>query len=301
MCLPTASHSLPSSPRPLFFHSRLNAQFIHGCAVLLPEDVQAQPYWIDDITLKDSIEASGAGGILDRSLGANQHYQHLLPHDDQGNPRIPRKTPSQQQLLLAGGVPSDTLGQGQGQGHGQGQGQGQGQELEVEAYGFGWAGPENGCWGASDCFGDTCDFALAWRAPRITAQKVEPKLFFANERTFIKWLHMAVILTSISIGILAFSASDSQSHVYAVILLPVSLLFVLYAIVTYVWRSRLIRTRSSDRWDDPVGPVVLTVLLIIALVIQYLLKVKEVMAEWGAGAGAVVAQNPVVPVVPAVP
>ena len=34
---------------------------------------------------------------------------------------------------------------------------------------------------------------------------MEPKLFFANERTFIKWLEMAVIISTIAIGILAFS------------------------------------------------------------------------------------------------
>ena len=43
-----------------------------------------------------------------------------------------------------------------------------------------------------------------------TALQVEPKLFFANERTFISWLHMAVIMSSMSIGVLAFSSDDSE-------------------------------------------------------------------------------------------
>lgn len=181
------------------------SKFIHGCAVLLPEDVQAQPYWIDDVTLKDSIERSGASGILDASVGANQYYQHLLPHDEKGNPKIPKKA----------------LGAGQYQSH----------EVtepaavndEVVEYGLGWGTGDNvytSCWGEEggasqgcpDCLADNCDWAMAWNAPRITAQKVEPKLFFANERTFIKWLHMAVILTSISIGVLAFSSSTSKLY-----------------------------------------------------------------------------------------
>ena len=36
------------------------SKFIHGCAVLLPEEVQAMPYWIDDPSLRDSIIASGS-------------------------------------------------------------------------------------------------------------------------------------------------------------------------------------------------------------------------------------------------
>lgn len=33
--------------------------------------------------------------------------------------------------------------------------------------------------------------------------KVEPKVYFANERTFLSWLHMAVTLATISMAIVA--------------------------------------------------------------------------------------------------
>ena len=39
--------------------------------------------------------------------------------------------------------------------------------------------------------------------PRKVPVKVEPKVFFANERTFLAWLHMSVTLASISIAIVA--------------------------------------------------------------------------------------------------
>jgi uncharacterized membrane protein YidH (DUF202 family) len=108
---------------------------------------------------------------------------------------------------------------------------------------------------------------------------VEPKLFFANERTFIKWLHMAVMLSSISIGVLAFSPDHQQVNALAMMMLPLALLFITYAITQFLWRSRKIRSRDIDRWDDPRGPVVLTSLLIVALTVQFILKVKEVMAK----------------------
>lgn len=34
--------------------------------------------------------------------------------------------------------------------------------------------------------------------------KVEPKVFFANERTFLAWLHMSLTLASISVGIVSY-------------------------------------------------------------------------------------------------
>lgn len=39
--------------------------------------------------------------------------------------------------------------------------------------------------------------------PRKVPVKVEPKVFFANERTFLAWLHMSVTMASISMAIVA--------------------------------------------------------------------------------------------------
>ena len=166
------------------------SKFIHGCAVLLPDDVQAAPYWIDDVTLKESIEQSGAAGILESSTGANEYYQHLLPHDEKGNSKVVKKVSSSGNLGVIGSIfDASSMHSAVASA-----------AEEMEEYGFGWD---------EDTCAQGCDWAMAWKADRITVQKIEPKLFFANERTFIKWLHMAVILTSISIGVLAFSSATS--------------------------------------------------------------------------------------------
>jgi uncharacterized membrane protein YidH (DUF202 family) len=40
--------------------------------------------------------------------------------------------------------------------------------------------------------------------------RIEPKTFFANERTFLSWLHMAVTLGSIAAALLGFSNTKGQ-------------------------------------------------------------------------------------------
>jgi hypothetical protein len=45
---------------------------LKGCAVLLPEDIRAVPYWIDDSSLKSSIISSGASKLLEQAEGANK-------------------------------------------------------------------------------------------------------------------------------------------------------------------------------------------------------------------------------------
>ena len=63
--------------------------------------------------------------------------------------------------------------------------------------------------------------------------KIDPKVFFANERTFLAWMHVSVILAGASVAIGAFTeASDSVPHqLYGLILLPVSIAFILYAMM----------------------------------------------------------------------
>lgn len=43
-----------------------------------------------------------------------------------------------------------------------------------------------------------------------TMMRIEPKTFFANERTFLSWLHMAVTLGSIAAALLGFSQQGGQ-------------------------------------------------------------------------------------------
>ena len=61
---------------------------------------------------------------------------------------------------------------------------------------------------------------------------------------------------------------------FALMMLPIALLFIVYAITTFLWRMDKIVTREADRWDDPYGPVLLTVVVILALVTQLVIKVR---------------------------
>ena len=68
------------------------------------------------------------------------------------------------------------------------------------------------------------------RRPGKGAVKVDPKIFFAHERTFLAWLHSALLLAGTSIAIMSFSdADDLTSQLYGVFLLPVAILFIFYA------------------------------------------------------------------------
>lgn len=222
------------------------SKFIHGSAVLLPDDVSEIPYWIDDVTLAQSIQQSGNEEILKNSVGANEYYKQLLPHDSDGISKVRKLAEMTKKQPIA---PN--------------------RSVEVESA---FESQQD-----DECLAQWCELMEESDISHVTIQKVEPKVFLANERTFIKWLQMAVVLSSFSIGILAFANKTSSSQYFAIALLPMSLLFIVHALRTFLWRSKLIRNRDATRWDDPVGPVLLTSLIIIALVVHFMFTVYNLL------------------------
>jgi len=116
------------------------------------------------------------------------------------------------------------------------------------------------------------------RAPPV---KIDPKVFFANERTFLAWTHVAVLLAGASVALAALTDNGDKTSVpdqlYGVLLLPVSIGFILYAMTQYSRRASLIRRKAPGPYADIVGPTVLTVVLMLSIVAQFSLKLYTLM------------------------
>merc|ERR1712144_146063 len=77
--------------------------------------------------------------------------------------------------------------------------------------------------------------------------RVEPKVFFANERTFLSWLSFTVILGALAIGMLNFG--DRPAFISAFLFTGVAMLTMIYALFTYHWRAKSIRVRGQAGFD----------------------------------------------------
>lgn len=106
------------------------------------------------------------------------------------------------------------------------------------------------------------------RAPttNLTRMKVEPKVFFANERTFLHWLFAGVLLITIGMGIMSISP---RTQIYGLTLLSIALVFILYAMGLYRWRLLRILRRDGTRFDDRIGPWIISACLIAAVGIVF--------------------------------
>ncbi|KAF9106683.1 vacuolar transporter chaperone [Mortierella sp. AM989] len=103
--------------------------------------------------------------------------------------------------------------------------------------------------------------------------RVEPKVFFANERTFLSWLNFTVLLGSLAIGLLNFG--DRIGRISAGVFTLVAVIVMVYALTTFHWRADRIRKRLPGPYDDRFGPTVLCIFILAAILINFGLRFGE--------------------------
>lgn len=109
--------------------------------------------------------------------------------------------------------------------------------------------------------------------------RVEPKVFFANERTFLSWLNFTVILGALAIGMLNFG--DRPAFISSFLFTGVAMATMIYALITYHWRAKSIRMRGQAGFDDRFGPTFLAIILLLAVVVNFVLRITYSSQDQG--------------------
>jgi SPX domain protein involved in polyphosphate accumulation/uncharacterized membrane protein YidH (DUF202 family) len=247
------------------------SKFLHGCAILMEPQVREVPYWVDDDSIQTSLErsrvAAGAEGTLGRRGQASFHLNDLerplLDRDGlqfMGNPGAGSSI-----RWRASNLDLDRQDRGVGE-----------EEGQSVAISLPSSQPSRLSTGAN---GTTWCFGMLSRAkknkdmkPRKIPMRIEPKTYFANERTFLSWLHMAVTLGSV--GGFKFTLdknrTDCEGQEYhwvpytGAALVGVAIVFIIYALRLYMWRGSMIRERRMGPFDDRFGPFFLALVLFVA-------------------------------------
>ncbi|KAL2863558.1 SPX domain protein [Aspergillus lucknowensis] len=110
--------------------------------------------------------------------------------------------------------------------------------------------------------------------------RVETKVWLANQRTFIKWLHISILLSSLSLGL--YNAAGKHNDIARAL----SIVYTCFAIFSAAWgwymhemRARLIRQRSGRDLDNTFGPIVVCVGLAVALVLNFAFKYTSTLEK----------------------
>lgn len=108
--------------------------------------------------------------------------------------------------------------------------------------------------------------------------RVESKVWLANQRTFIKWLHISILLSSLSLGL--YNSAGKHNRIAQAL----AIVYTFFALFSAAWgwymyekRSRLIRQRSGKDLDNMLGPIVVCIGLAIALVLNFAFKVRDII------------------------
>ncbi len=256
------------------------SKFIHGCAALLPEDVQSMPYWMDDPSMRPSLIASGAmkKGVIaeypeEQYVGATSLISHLNPFSqpDQGEG-------SRYEQMRIINAKRASAGAAERQKWYESTHSSQiPASLPRDDSSFFYDDGDACCGGVLATLCNPFGVFGVGPSMNMAGQRIEPKLFFANERTLMHWLSMSVILSGAGAVLLAFGKENSASHMYALAMLPLSILFAFYATWQFIWRAKRIHDRIVDRWDDPYGPLVLGSALALTLSVAWFIKLIDVL------------------------
>jgi uncharacterized membrane protein YidH (DUF202 family) len=89
---------------------------------------------------------------------------------------------------------------------------------------------------------------------------LQPKTYFAAERTFIQWISAALLLMTVAAVLLSISDAKKveSSYVTGVILTVLAIVVTVYALVVYFRRLYLLEHAKQYGYSDQIGPAVLT-------------------------------------------
>ena len=108
--------------------------------------------------------------------------------------------------------------------------------------------------------------------------RVEPKTFFALERTLLDWSQLAVLQGSIAIGLAHYSGGSTASFIRCCgqFIAFLSICFLLYASNVYKWRSKAIASKAVTKYEDELAPLVMLLSMVSGIsfaVVAHVLRI----------------------------
>jgi len=115
------------------------------------------------------------------------------------------------------------------------------------------------------------------RVPKkiATPVRVEGKVWFANERTWVSWLNLSVLIGTIALALFNASTDNPVARIFAYTYAVISVGVLVYGYLLYQHRITMIRRRDPGHFDNPIGPLVVSALLFIAVLTNFIIRVIE--------------------------
>mmetsp|Transcript_11220 Transcript_11220/g.22738 ORF Transcript_11220/g.22738 Transcript_11220/m.22738 type:complete len:131 (+) Transcript_11220:131-523(+) len=95
--------------------------------------------------------------------------------------------------------------------------------------------------------------------------RIDARVWFANERTFLSWMNISAILTTFAGGLTVVGDGSVTQTASVLILTACALIFMLYAMRMHYYRAQNLRRRSVSGFEDRFGTSLLFVVMTAAV------------------------------------
>ncbi|KAF4123716.1 VTC domain [Geosmithia morbida] len=113
--------------------------------------------------------------------------------------------------------------------------------------------------------------------------KIEPKVWLANERTFLKWQHICILQGSLALALYSAAGEGTVAEAMAIVYTVLAAFSGLWGYHMLRARRAMIVERSGKDFDNMLGPVVLSLGLMAALVFNFVFQYKAAAQRWRDG------------------
>ncbi|EPE08820.1 vacuolar transporter chaperone 2 [Ophiostoma piceae UAMH 11346] len=287
------------------------SKFIHGTAVLFDDYVNQLPFWLSDLERdirRDPQEAFAEEELRRAQRAADEQVvgSFLGTTGKQSSYKPAKSSPAaKSSSYLAGRMASEASVAQRVYGHSMGTAGENGGESSsangLSSNGISGNRTNGSAYGAISSVLPSFSMTryAKWRRAKETPElpegvteptewlknsgplRIEPKVWLANERTFLKWQHICVLLGSLSIAL--FTAAGSDNMVAS----TMGLVYILVAAFSGFWgwymlhtRRDMIIARSGRDFDNMIGPIVVSVALMVALILNLVFAYRAAFERW---------------------
>lgn len=103
--------------------------------------------------------------------------------------------------------------------------------------------------------------------------RIEPKVYFAAERTFLSWLSIGMILSATATALLNYGTNTSLTASIGFFIS--ALVTFLYSAGMYIWRTLMIREKRPVKYGDKLGPNLICACIFLSTLMTFIFKATE--------------------------
>ncbi|VEU20751.1 DEKNAAC101625 [Brettanomyces naardenensis] len=243
------------------------SKFIHGCSTLLPQKVDLIPFWLPqmDVDIRKPkfdesygiVHAQENGQAAGSAPGNNLDEEELVASNGSHNYGAVRIDESNNRIEQLPDQPETTWDKILDK------------VKDFYKYTFHSGNEEFENTVAPGTVYDTEVRAPPGKKIAVPV-RVEPKVYFATERTYLSWLTISLIFAGTGQALMSYG--DIVSFMTSTCFYLLSALTILYSTGMYVWRVTNVRKKRAARYDDQIGPDAVCGAMVIAVLVNFVFR-----------------------------